>query len=275
MASVEALKIPHPNNRLHQLHLDDFLNSEYVLNKSKETQSAYKTDVSQFVNYIRNFEGMSDISQIGSYQANVFLKRLERKMAPGTTMRKRASIKQFFSYLEAEGIIQPGNEENVWRIININPSNTETLSQVEIDKLRQALSCNVQYAAFVEIILQSAETVENVRKLKTNNIEICSNGYNLQKVSVNFDSSKYYNSPIEMDRYGSLLLVQHLASKPRFEESLFGYCTEPITRQGVWLQIKPFLAQIGRPDANLRTIITTARFLKRNGHLFSQKNWWL
>ena len=119
----------------------EFLEIERGL--ANNTLEAYRLDLFQFFNYISK-ENISDFSQIKRSHINLFFKNLrENKLAPTSISRKIASIKGFFTWL------------NATQILNFNP----TLS-LEQPKLSQRLP-KVLSMEEVEIILKSKLSKRN------------------------------------------------------------------------------------------------------------------
>ena len=119
----------------------EFLEIERGL--ANNTLEAYRRDLFQFFTYISK-ENISDFSQIKRSHINLFFKNLrDNKLAPTSISRKIASIKGFFTWL------------NAIQILNFNP----TLS-LEQPKLSQRLP-KVLSMEEVEIILKSKLSKRN------------------------------------------------------------------------------------------------------------------
>jgi len=84
---------------------DFFFHCQYEKNLSIKTLKAYKTDLSQFINFYSKISCSDKIKDIDKNIIKQYIKKLFDKNKPKTIKRKIATLKVFFSHLEFEDII--------------------------------------------------------------------------------------------------------------------------------------------------------------------------
>ncbi|MCK4454373.1 tyrosine-type recombinase/integrase [Candidatus Parcubacteria bacterium] len=84
---------------------DFFFHCQYEKNLSIKTLKAYKTDLSQFIDFYSKISCSDKISDIDKDIIKQYIKNLSEKNKPKTIKRKIATLKTFFNHLEFEDVI--------------------------------------------------------------------------------------------------------------------------------------------------------------------------
>lgn len=86
--------------------MENFLfHCQYEKNLSEKTLKAYRTDLNQFLDYLKVDCGTVEVMNIDKHILRGYLKKISRKNKPKTIKRKMATLKAFFSHLEFEDTI--------------------------------------------------------------------------------------------------------------------------------------------------------------------------
>lgn len=145
--------------------LDKFLS--YLKNEknySKHTISAYKTDLTQFLNFIKK-----DIVQITREDILDFIEYLKSiNLSTVTTNRKLQAIKKFYKFLMIEGVV------------NINPADLVETAKIKksvpkfvtVEQYKHILSIidNLEDKALIELLFNTGIRREEVVNLKRSDI---------------------------------------------------------------------------------------------------------
>jgi site-specific recombinase XerD len=137
--------------------------------KSTNTIVAYKGDINQLINFLKTQE-VSAVDTISSVHIEGFKKDLiNNNYTAKSVSRKLNSIKNFFSFLVAEGTLakDPSTEVKHPKYENDVP---KILKPLEYRSLRDACRNDIRSTAIVELMLQSGLRIKEIENLKLENI---------------------------------------------------------------------------------------------------------
>ena len=150
--------------------LNKFIDALAQKGKSTNTIVAYKGDINQLISFLKSkkYEYINQISEgdIDSFKENL----TQNDYTAKSISRKLNSIKNFFSYLKNEKIIEidPSIEVKHPKYENDLP---KILKPVEYRSLRDACRNDSRATAIVELMLQAGLRIKEIENLKLDNIK--------------------------------------------------------------------------------------------------------
>jgi integrase/recombinase XerD len=159
------------SNLLFENALNLFSESLSKKGKSTNTIVAYKGDINQLTNYLKAQFNLSSIDTVQSSNIEDFKKDLmKNNYTAKSVSRKLNSIKNFFSFLKNEGVIDndPSTEVKHPKYENDIP---KILKPAEYRSLRDACRNDVRSTAIVELMLQAGLRIKEIENLKLENIK--------------------------------------------------------------------------------------------------------
>jgi integrase/recombinase XerD len=157
-----------------QITLENALNlfTSALTQKGKSTNTivAYKGDINQLIKFLYA-AGVTTIDTVTAAQLENFKKDLiKNNYTAKSVSRKLNSIKNFFSFLLAEGttISDPSSEIKHPKYENDLP---KILKPLEYRSLRDACRNDVRSTAIVELMLQAGLRIKEIENLKLENIK--------------------------------------------------------------------------------------------------------
>lgn len=190
-----------------QTAIDLFTKALTTKGKSNNTIVAYKGDINQMVNYLKTLPDITDVSLVKANHIDAFKKSLiKNNYTSKSVSRKLNSIKNFFSFLKEEGIIQndPSGDIKHPKYKNELP---RILEAVEYRSLRDACRNDLRATAIVELMLQAGLRIKEIENLKINDVkpnEIYIETYeshDSRNVPLNNSAKTALTRYIEEDRY--------------------------------------------------------------------------
>jgi len=158
-----------------QLTLDNALNlfATALSKKGKSTNTivAYKGDINQLNNFLAAQLHVTDIASITAAHIDAFKDDLmKNNYTAKSVSRKLNSIKNFFSFVLAEGVIttNPSIEIKHPKYENDLP---KILKPIEYRSLRDACRNDLRTTAIVELMLQAGLRIKEIENLKLDNIK--------------------------------------------------------------------------------------------------------
>jgi site-specific recombinase XerD len=138
--------------------------------KSTNTIVAYKGDINQLIKFL-SAAGVTTLDTVTAVQLENFKKDLiKNNYTAKSVSRKLNSIKNFFSFLLAEGTTtsDPSSEIKHPKYENDLP---KILKPLEYRSLRDACRNDVRSTAIVELMLQAGLRIKEIENLKMENIK--------------------------------------------------------------------------------------------------------
>ena len=139
--------------------------------KSSNTIVAYKGDLNQLIVFLKKQYQVSDINLVTESFIESFKKDLgQNEYTAKSISRKLNSIKNFFSFLKNEGVINtdPSVEVKHPKYENDLP---KILKPIEYRSLRDACRNDNRATAIVELMLQSGLRIKEIENLKLDNVK--------------------------------------------------------------------------------------------------------
>ena len=150
--------------------LPKFTKSLEEKDRSPSTVLAYRADLEQLINFLRNKNKalVDDVRQtdIEGFRDSL----LAEKYTPKSVSRKLNAVKTFFRWLISEKLTTSDVSADVAHP-KIEPSVPKFLSPLEYRALRDVVRSDTRIAAIVEIILQAGMRISEVANLKIDNIK--------------------------------------------------------------------------------------------------------
>ena len=138
--------------------------------KSTNTIVAYKGDINQLISFLSS-KNITDVSKVSSSDIDAFKQDLTKNNYTAKSVsRKLNSIKNFFSFLKNEGLIEvdPSVEIKHPKYENDLP---KILKPVEYRSLRDACRNDSRATAIVELMLQAGLRIKEIENLKLDNVK--------------------------------------------------------------------------------------------------------
>lgn len=237
-----------------------FLKQEYRY--SDNTVAAYRNDLTQFYDYLRNdsqanLENWDEVTPeiVNQYVAS--LKNRKKPYAPSSIARKVAAVKSFFNYLHARDMIPSNPTENI-DSPKVEKRLPKTLASKEIAVLLQAPARgntpkHLRDLALLHMLYATGMRVSEVVNLQLNDVDLPNE---VLMVTMRDDDRRGRQVPLqqEINRILSVYLAEGrpLLVKDPNETALFlNHRGQQLTRQGLWLIIKSYAR-----DAELSSEVT-------------------
>jgi len=156
------------------LSLDNALNTfaSALTQKGKSTNTivAYKGDINQLISFLKN-QKISLITEVAANHIDSFKKDLtDNNYTAKSISRKLNSIKNFFSFLKNEGILEvdPSIDIKHPKYENDLP---KILKPIEYRSLRDACRNDTRATAIVELMLQAGLRIKEIENLKLEDVK--------------------------------------------------------------------------------------------------------
>ncbi len=139
--------------------------------KSINTIVAYKGDINQLIKFLNNTPKIDQIQLVQPDHIDSFKKELiKTNYTAKSVSRKLNSIKNFFSFLKQESVIEidPSSDIKHPKYENELP---KILKPIEYRSLRDACRNDIRATAIVELMLQAGLRIKEIENLKLENIQ--------------------------------------------------------------------------------------------------------
>ena len=139
--------------------------------KSINTIVAYKGDINQLINFLKTQHQLDTVASIQATHIDSFKKDLQKNNYTAKSIsRKLNSIKNFFSFLKLENIIEkdPSTEIKHPKYENELP---KILNPIEYRSLRDACRNDSRATAIVELMLQAGLRIKEIENFKLDNVK--------------------------------------------------------------------------------------------------------
>ncbi len=139
--------------------------------KSTNTIVAYKGDINQLLNFLKSQNNINSVDTVQTSHIDDFKKDLiKNSYTAKSVSRKLNSIKNFFSFLKAENVIDkdPSVDIKHPKYENDLP---KVLKPIEYRSLRDACRNDTRTTAIVELMLQSGLRIKEIENLKLENVK--------------------------------------------------------------------------------------------------------
>jgi site-specific recombinase XerD len=225
--------------------MKDYANTEllekFVANlqqnkRSEYTIIAYKKDVEQLLEYVKNEFGITTATEITDEQIKEYFDSLNKnsEYTPKTISRKLNSTRTFFKFLQTEGIMKHNPSSNVSHP-RYESEPPRVLSQTEYMALRDAAKNDLRISSIIELLLQTGIRIGELCRIKVSDVKLDAKTPTL-KVS---GYSNNADREIPLNESAVNALQKYIEIRPQSkEETLF------ITKNGHPLLVRNIRASI-------------------------------
>jgi site-specific recombinase XerD len=179
--------------------------------KANATVIAYSKDIEQLIDFVTK-QGKSNAPEVNEEDINSFKETLKRQRYTGKSIsRKINSIKAFFRFLIAEGIVS----ENPAEIIShpkYDQSPPRVLTKIEYRALRDATRGDARMYAIVEILLQTGMRISELANLATTDVD-----FDRNIIMIRAQNSRDARR-VPLNVAGKKSLMDYLQIRPRARE---------------------------------------------------------
>lgn len=257
----EALRVRRSEEVLGQNGLEQVIDlykqSDFFLNFSENTRSAYAADLSKFQEYCKT-QGISEVRQIESEDIINWRNQLRQAgRAPATINRKRASLSGFLDWAQVEGIIQPDFTISLPKYESVEKKQPRILSAGEADSLISKAR-NLRDASLILIALKTGASITEIINLNAEDILRTGDG----NIAIRFKGGVRKTQPrtLKVDKKTGSKISEYIEEfELKSEDPLFrGRNGRPrLTRQGINLILKGYASEIGVKNLNSRMLRDT------------------
>ena len=179
--------------------------------KAQATVIAYSKDIEQLVESLEE-ANKADVTQITAEDIEQFKEALKKKRYTSKSIsRKINSIKAYFRYLIAEGLIEsnPADEVSHPKFDQVPP---RVLSKLEYRALRDAARGDVRMSAVIELLLQTGMRISELAAMELTDVDFDRNVMTIQPQ----DSRGSRRVP--MNTAAKQAIMEYLKIRPRTRE---------------------------------------------------------
>ncbi len=262
-----------------QHHVDEFLRHlEAEKRFSHNTISAYRNDLSQFIQQLGSADGVGCWADVGQIHLAEFLHFLRgRKYANSTIARKTAAVKSFFHYLSDMGLLRenPSEKLDTPRVSKYLPRSItpEEMRSLLSQPRKLATPEALRDLAMMELLYATGMRVSELVALDVTDLEF---GDKTATVRCLGKQGRERTVPVKehavepLHQY--LSRARHVLSRDSSQPALFlNHRGQRLTRQGFWLILKTYAEQAGVPRITPHTLRHSfaAHMLERGADLRS------
>ena len=210
--------------------LDDFLRSLEGRNRSAATIRAYRTDILQFIIWLRqNNLTITNPEQVAKIDITEFLAFLaERRVSGVSRARKVAAIREYFRFCEEHGIIQKSPATTI-PVPKKEKHNRLYLVPSEYTKMLSLAGANVRDYAILQVFLQTGVRVSELVALRRDDID-----FERRTLLVRVGKGMVART-IELEKKALQAIKNYLDRRPRvmYEELFLNRDDAPFSERGV------------------------------------------
>jgi integrase/recombinase XerC len=219
-----------------------FLRTLSGANKSQSTITAYRTDLAQFARFLAETNcTVASPADITRTDVSEFLGHLaDRRLSGVTRARKLAALREWFRYLEGEGLIAKNPTVGVDTPKRERGSRTALRSD-EYTKLLSLAGANPRDYAILQVFLQTGIRVSELCALTRSAIDF-------EQRTIHVGNGKGQKArTIELEKRGIQAIKSYLAVRPEslHEELFLNYQGQPLSERGVRKMVAKYLKASG------------------------------
>ncbi len=176
--------------------------------RASATILAYSKDIEQLVDHVLK-QGKSNLDTITKEDIDSFKDHLSTNgYTTKSVSRKINSIKSFFAYSQANGLISENPSLNVTHPkYDVKPP--RILNKIEYRALRDACREDLRMAAIVELLLQTGMRISELANLKISDIDTTSNQITIRAYESHPERVIPLNQPVKE------ALIRYLETRPK------------------------------------------------------------
>jgi integrase/recombinase XerC len=220
-----------PSDRLTlEKALEDFLRAMEGKNRSEATIRAYRTDVLQFIIWLRqNDLTITNPAHVGKIDITEYLAFLaERRVSGVSRARKVAALREYFKFCLDHEIIQKSPAATIAVPKKEKPSRTY-LVPGEYNKMLSLAALNVRDFAILQVFLQTGVRVSELVALKVDDIDFA------QRTLMVRAGKGMVSRTIELEKKAIQAIRNYLARRPHttYEELFLNRDDAPFSERGI------------------------------------------
>jgi len=216
---------------------------------SKHTIAAYRNDLDQFLSYLEKERVLSWKEASRAHILDYILALKDREYAPSTVTRKISSVKSFFHFLVADGVLGDDptaavDSPQVGKHLP-HPLSPEKVARLLAEPAKSNTPRGLRDRALLELMYATGMRASEVVGLKVDAVDLeartvrCVGKGNKERVlPLHARAREALDAYLEI---GRTKLVRGRAEKMLF----LNHHGWPLTRQGLWLIIKGYAAAAG------------------------------
>jgi site-specific recombinase XerD len=210
-------------------------------NKSEATIRAYRTDLAQFLAFLRETNCAIDVAgDVTRTDVEEYLAHLAGRGLSGTTRaRKLAAIRELFRFLQGNELVEKDPTQAVTTPKKERGSRT-ALRPDEYTKLLSLAGSNPRDYAILQVFLQTGVRVSELCALTRGDVDL--EGRLLRAVGKGQKART-----IELEKRGIQAIRNYLAVRPEglHDELFLNYQGQPLSERGVRKMLAKYLAAAG------------------------------
>jgi integrase/recombinase XerC len=219
-----------------------FLRTLSGANKSPSTITAYRTDLLQFLRFLAETNcAVSAPADVTRSDVAEFLAHLAERGASGTTRaRKLASIREYFRFLDAQGLVAKNPTLGLQTPKKERGSRT-ALRLDEYTKLLSLAGANPRDYAILQVFLQTGIRVSELCALTRDDVD-----FEARRARIGHGKGQKART-IELEKKGIQAIKSYLAVRPEslHDELFLNYQGEPLGERGVRKMLAKYLKASG------------------------------
>jgi site-specific recombinase XerD len=179
--------------------------------KANATVIAYSKDIEQLVQFVGD-KGKTLVAEVTADDIDAFKSDLKQKRYTSKSVsRKINSIKSFFRYLIAEGIVDTNPAETITHP-KIEQAPPRVLTRLEYRALRDACRGDARIFAIVELLLQTGMRISELAALSSEDVDL-DRGILLIRAQNSREERK-----VPLNKAAKKALMDYLKVRPRAKE---------------------------------------------------------
>lgn len=223
------------------------------------TAAAYRTDLEQFVGFLRE-RGTTDWSSVGHDDVLAFLLYLrERRYANSTVARRTAAVKSFYAFLAEEGLIKSNPTEKI-DSPKVDRYLPKSLTPTQVDELlelplRNPTPERLRDKAMIELLYGTGMRVSELMAL---NLRDCS--LDAETIRCTGKGGRERTLPLSgsantaLEEYLDIARSQLGRSAEPSDALFLNHRGKRLTRQGFWLILKGYADELGIQELTPHTL---------------------
>lgn len=227
---------------------------------SVNTTAAYRTDLEQFVDFLRE-RGVVEWSSVSHDDMLAFLLFLrERRYANSTVARRTAAVKSFYAFLRSEGLVQSDPTERidspkVDRFLphSLTPNQVDELLELP---LRNPTPERLRDKAMIETLYATGMRVSELVALNSHDLDMESESIRCVGKAARERVLPLTPSAVTaIEEYLDIARAHLGRGAAQKSDSLFlNHRGKRLTRQGFWLILKGYAEELGIEDLTPHTL---------------------
>lgn len=238
---------------------------------SENTVASYSGDFAQFGQFCQS-HGITTVGQLTRNDLETWISEMRSRYSPATIARRIASLKGFFEWARAEGVLRLDFTETL-PTFKVERPTPKLLTAEQVRTLMELGSkgsglWDLRDAGLIQVALKTGAKVTEIVSLKVEDVNVDSNA-NL--VTIRFGTPQESGRIIEVDKEAGKTILNYLLARSKKRklaqnQHLFtNKRGKDLTRQGFWAILKEYGRKIRVLELDPTTLRNTfvANFIGR------------